>query len=73
MEGGRRQCRGRGPHPSLFTVSRPNERRGDLALIGPSSVPRSSGKILFMRTTRFGPNRPVADMEGNEEFDFWVI
>ena len=22
--------------------------------------------------TRFGPNRPAADMEGNGEFDFWV-
>ena len=23
--------------------------------------------------TRFGPNRPAADMEGNGEFDFWII
>ena len=23
--------------------------------------------------TRFGPNRPAADMEGYGEFDFWVI
>ena len=23
--------------------------------------------------TRFGPNRPAADMEGNGEFHFWVI
>ena len=23
--------------------------------------------------TRFGPNRPAADTEGNGKFDFWVI
>ena len=27
---------------------------------------------VFSRT-RFGPNRPAADMEGNGEYDFWVI
>ena len=25
------------------------------------------------QTTRFGPNRVLADMEGNREFDFWEI
>ena len=27
--------------------------------------------LSFMLRTRFGPNRPAADMEGNGEFDFW--
>ena len=26
-----------------------------------------------MEQTRFGPNRPAADMELNGEFDFWMI
>ena len=30
-------------------------------------------KLLLQTKTRFGPNRPAADMEGNGEFDFWVI
>ena len=25
------------------------------------------------KATRFGPNRPAAEMEGNGEFDFWII
>ena len=36
----------------------------------------SCGKIAFLQingTTRFGPNRPAADIEGNGEFDFLVI
>ena len=29
--------------------------------------------IELQDRTRFGPNRPAADMEGNGEYDFWVI
>ena len=29
--------------------------------------------LVSYATTRFGPNRPAADIEGNGEFDFWVI
>ena len=31
--------------------------------------------LRFVKTkpTRFGPNRPAAEMDGNGEFDFWVI
>ena len=29
--------------------------------------------IMATLLTRFGPNRPAADTEGNGEFYFWVI
>ena len=30
-----------------------------------------SSAAIYLQT-RFGPNRPAADMEGNGEFNFWV-
>ena len=28
---------------------------------------------IYLIVTRYGPNRPAADTEGNGEFEFWVI
>ena len=28
---------------------------------------------IVRKITRFGPNRPAADMEGNREYVFWMI
>ena len=36
-------------------------------------IGRSPLAILCDNITRFGPYRVAADMEGNGEFDFWVI
>ena len=54
------------------SLSTKNSLRGDRSPCYGRSASDSETNVMLI-STRYGPNRPAADMEGNGEFDFWAI